>query len=398
LGIRPITKADLPKVEELIYYCFSLGQEPRSKEKRTDYYNSCDFNLSYGYFVKDELVSTWFVFPWQIFIRGKTFPLGAIADVTTQPNFRRRGYIRELFEHSLTQMKNEQISISGLYPFKYSYYEKFGYALCAEEKMIKSDPRNLLLPEKYTLLTIKKIPKERSFVTIKELRDLVGKKHSFMKLPDQLTWKIRRLRKRDEVYGVYNKNELEGYFIARITKLPEGEWSSTLDFNEVVFATQNAFVTILQYIKQHTDQTGEFWYPLIQNELGFSSFERKFDITIRHRPAIMLRIIDAEQVLKQLPYPSDIDFSFTLKLHDQWAAWNNATFKVIIQKGKAEIKQVETNDCDIALDINAFTQLVVGYKTLKELTSWSNVKTSSEKEEQISALFPKWPMATLTYV
>ncbi|MGD2159480.1 MAG: GNAT family N-acetyltransferase, partial [Anaerolineales bacterium] len=60
-------------------------------------------------------------------VRGKSFPMGGIWGVATHPGSRRKGYSRQLMSELLAALREAGIPLSGLYPFRESFYERLGY-------------------------------------------------------------------------------------------------------------------------------------------------------------------------------------------------------------------------------------------------------------------------------
>lgn len=60
-------------------------------------------------------------------LRGAVLPMAGVAGVTTHPLARRKGHIRALLHRLLDEMRDEGHLLSALYPFRPSFYERFGY-------------------------------------------------------------------------------------------------------------------------------------------------------------------------------------------------------------------------------------------------------------------------------
>src|SRR5256714_14053117 len=61
-------------------------------------------------------------------VRGTVYPMAGIASVATHPLARRKGYVRALLTELLGRVRDEGQPVSALYPFRPSFYERFGYA------------------------------------------------------------------------------------------------------------------------------------------------------------------------------------------------------------------------------------------------------------------------------
>ena len=195
---------------------------------------------------------------------------------------------------------------------------------------------------------------------------------------------------KDQIYGIYDAhNKLVGYFITKIVKLTTGQWDASLDLKEVITTTRDAFYTVLQYIKQHTDQLCQFRWRIIDDELNFNNFYEKYEPKIEIQPLVMFRIIDVLKALETLKANPTMNFSFTLKVNDPNAEWNNHPVKLNIIEGAINVTKTDSSQIDLELDINSFTQLFIGYQSIKELEYLGEAKIVQDKIDDIDLLFPK---------
>jgi predicted acetyltransferase len=66
-------------------------------------------------------------FPMRQNVRGLVHDMAGVASVSSHPSARRRGLVRELLNRLLRQMREEGCAVSALYPFRPSFYARFGY-------------------------------------------------------------------------------------------------------------------------------------------------------------------------------------------------------------------------------------------------------------------------------
>ena len=67
-------------------------------------------------------------FPMRQNVRGVVHEMAGVASVATHPSARRRGFVRELLTRLLHQMRDQGCTVSALYPFRPSFYGRFGFA------------------------------------------------------------------------------------------------------------------------------------------------------------------------------------------------------------------------------------------------------------------------------
>jgi predicted N-acetyltransferase YhbS len=60
-------------------------------------------------------------------VRGSVYDMAGVASVAAHPAARRRGFVRDLMTHLLRQSQDQGCALSALYPFRPSFYARFGY-------------------------------------------------------------------------------------------------------------------------------------------------------------------------------------------------------------------------------------------------------------------------------
>ncbi|WP_328345354.1 GNAT family N-acetyltransferase [Micromonospora sp. NBC_00421] len=60
-------------------------------------------------------------------LRGTVHPMAGVASVASHPGSRRKGHVRALLNRLLRQMRDQGCLLSTLYPFRPSFYQRFGY-------------------------------------------------------------------------------------------------------------------------------------------------------------------------------------------------------------------------------------------------------------------------------
>ena len=76
-------------------------------------------------------------------VRGALLPMGGVAGVATHPAARRGGRARRLLTHVLGDMRDQGQVVSALYPFRPSFYQRFGYVGIPQQRRVRLDPRDL---------------------------------------------------------------------------------------------------------------------------------------------------------------------------------------------------------------------------------------------------------------
>ena len=66
--------------------------------------------------------------------------MGGIGNVTSYPEVRGKGSVRQLMEKALKEMKEQGTVLSYLSPFSYHFYRKFGYEVAFEKRQYDISP------------------------------------------------------------------------------------------------------------------------------------------------------------------------------------------------------------------------------------------------------------------
>ena len=102
----------------------------------------------------------------------------------------------------------------------------------------------------------------------------------------------------------------------------------------------------------------------------------------------MFRVVDVWKALEKLVYPQG-HAEFTLRVIDTYAPWNQVPIRVEVSNGKAKVYRSEDEDYDLVIDVKAFSQLYVGYRSLEQLIDIGKAVVNENKIKAISTIFPR---------
>lgn len=131
-------------VEVLSAYAFSdTPAKPATEEQTALRRRLRQDDKTFVSYVDDQPVAKVAVLPMTMNVRGVVMPMGGISGVASMPAGRRSGHVRELMNHSITVMREDEQPVSALYPFRESFYERFGYTGWPAARWVEVDPANL---------------------------------------------------------------------------------------------------------------------------------------------------------------------------------------------------------------------------------------------------------------
>ncbi len=200
-------------------YAFEGSPMPRDEEERFRAY--VPYNAGNVTLAADDggtTLAAASAIPMRQNVRGSVFPMAGIAGVATHPLARRRGLVRTLLTQLLGEMRDSGHVVSALYPFRPSFYQRFGYASLPKSRRVSFSPAGLAallrtdLPGEISLERVKD-----GYATYREFTlRLLGQWHGFSVFPD---FRAHRLRDEDRHWLVVARvgGEVVGAVPYRIT-------------------------------------------------------------------------------------------------------------------------------------------------------------------------------------
>ena len=186
-------------------------------------------------------------------IRGVVYPMAGVAGVATLPLARRRGYARALVTELLGQMREAGHTVSALYPFRPSFYQRFGYVGLPRTRTVRFAPGCLAdllraeLPGEVTWgLAAADYESYRDFT-----QRLLAEQHGFSVLPEYRTVELSDAKDRWLVMA-WDGGEPVGAATYQITG-----HAGVLVTDDMLTASPLGRALLLQFFARHVDQVSE---------------------------------------------------------------------------------------------------------------------------------------------
>ncbi len=292
---------------------------------------------------------------------GRFIPTMTIADVSTLPEYRNRGLVREMLEAAHAKAREYGAYIALLHPFSFDFYRKFGY-----EKI--SDTVSVTFP----LSALDKLSDAPTLISLEEkyYDDVVS---LFRKFSESRNLMLDRynisafLRRRAETYLYFRDAELCGYII-----IEKDEEKKKITVSEMVFTDKDALIPLLSYLKNYkayfeiaeisdAEPIPEI-YPILD---GFGG-------TYESRGDLAARILDTEGLLRSNEYP-DKRGEFTLCVKDTLPTVAGV-FKVTYESQKCAVERLPDDiAADVSADASALMRCIYGCdESLRGITVHGN--------------------------
>jgi predicted N-acetyltransferase YhbS len=195
-------------------------------------------------------------------VRGVVHHMAGVASVAAHPSARRRGFVRQLLNRLLPQMRDQGCTVSALYPFRPSFYGRFGFVGVPRVRTAAFAPEGLahLLPLDLPG-TVERLSASDGFDEFDAFtRRLLTVRHGFAVFDEERTGEFRQdplwvalARVDGEVVGAvrYKISEFGGDLVAQdmLTTGPLGR------------------ALLLQFFARHVDQIGRVTVKLGTDEV-----------------------------------------------------------------------------------------------------------------------------------
>lgn len=190
-------------------------------------------------------------FPMRQNVRGAIYDMAGIASVASHPSARRRGFVRALLERLLRQMRDQGCAVSALYPFRPSFYGRFGYVGLPHRRTAAFSPAGLghLLGAELPG-TVERLPMRDGFAEYDGLvLRFLERQHGFAVYDDVRKAEFREDKKWVAVARV--DGEVVGAVSYRIDK-----FGGDLVADDLLTTGPLGRALLLQYFARHVDQIG----------------------------------------------------------------------------------------------------------------------------------------------
>ncbi|MFD2083092.1 Predicted acetyltransferase [Actinopolymorpha cephalotaxi] len=195
-------------------------------------------------------------------VRGTVFPMVGISGVATHPKARRRGHVRTLLTQMHEEMRDSGHVLSTLYPFRQSFYERFGYVGFPKPRSIRLEARGL-----ERMLRVE-VPGEVSVHRIGEVFDdyyalletLLRERHGFSIFTRAGTVEVAKENKHWIVLARH-----EGEVVGALLYRTNG-FGNELQGRQLLTRGPIGRTLLLQWLARHHDQYSSFTFELPPDE------------------------------------------------------------------------------------------------------------------------------------
>lgn len=190
-------------------------------------------------------------------VRGRVLGMAGVASVAAHPSARRQGHVRRLLDRLLRQMRDEGCAVSGLYPFRPSFYARFGFVGLPRVRHASFAPQGLSHLARATLPgTVERLPMAEAFEEYDAFtRRLMTRRHGFAVFDE-----ARSAEFRDDKLWVVTAR-VDGQVVGAARYRIE-RFGGDLVAQHFLSAGPLGRALLLQFFARHVDQVGRVVLPV----------------------------------------------------------------------------------------------------------------------------------------
>jgi predicted acetyltransferase len=312
-------------------------------------------------------------------IRKKPVRFAGVWAVATDPAYRRRGLVRQLFEASFPRMRDEGVNLTILDPFYRPFYEKFGYAI-AERRMRHVLKRDYL-----------RVGEVRSDVSVREatadditaLGEIERSMTRFGSRFFQNKESWENLMKDGHLHVVEDASGPVGTCWFRFAR-GEGGYDVTAGASR--YASDDVFPSIVELVRNYSANASRLTWWTDEN------------VPVRHflsaiHPAesymigsMMMRVIDIKGFCREIAVPEGASEPVTVEVKDAQCSWNTGVYGLVPNRGSLEVEGSH-NEPDVSLNAFQLSEVIAGVTPPMLLHALGEIQCSRDTARRLEAIF-----------
>ncbi|HYF93727.1 MAG TPA: GNAT family N-acetyltransferase [Symbiobacteriaceae bacterium] len=379
-AIQPDEIEQLKRAEE---YCFFIP--PEDNEPWMDRKVRPEYLL--GAFGDDGVMKAGLTnFPFQLYIGGAKLGMGGIAGVVSWPEYRREGNVGELLIRLLHQEREKGVPLSGLFPFKQSFYRRFGWEVSAAWLMTDIPIDGLAQYRRSEGFIRHFAPGQadwRSLETLYAAR-FASRFGAMVRETEHhwVNWVLvdwsRWGRWHTAVWSTGPAAEPEGYLLYKFNKDEKTNQQQIL-IKELVALTPAAERGLWGFIAQHDSQVAVAQIRTRRDYPLWHLVENTREVKSTLQSGWMLRFVDMLAAFETRPWPGAPEASFAIGAVDEHLPWNSGTFRLRIEAERCTLTPAPAETAALAADQRTWAQLYAGFIQPEQAVMTGRMTCTDEK-------------------
>jgi predicted acetyltransferase len=364
---RPLTDDDLEQAVFVESTAFYNRPTPERLEQLRQFFQP---EWTVGAFVDGKLVADTRTIPRARRINGGRIGFGAIGPVACLAGYRRQGQVGRLLRLALERMRDQGMALSGLFTPHDALYARFGWERAEARKLYYVRPPDIRLRIKGARGTIEAVTPDGWPRLEAIYRRYAASRNGPLHRVEAL-WRHDVLRHWEEATGQLGDNDTfvwknadgedEGYVTYYARTLPRVDrfvpWEVVV--RDFVSLSGDAYLGLWQHLLAHDIATRLAVHAALDDPFpDLVEDPRKVEIVRTEGP--MIRVVDVERALAQRPFIGRRPVSFTMRVTDSAAPWNEGVWRLDAGEGQLQIARKD-GDPDVELKVGTLAPLYTGF-------------------------------------
>jgi predicted acetyltransferase len=287
----------------------------------------------------------------------RSIPTALITAVAAPPEYRRKGYVRELFAGMFEEERAKGTALTALYPFYFPFYRSFGYELAhdAARHTVKIDQfkpwRDAAARGRFVQIDTERLKREVLEGSVAgEKSDLAVMQAIYDRWATRNLgaversgkWWLHKMTHKAEFVQVYiyydERGEAKAYIIYRLED--KGDWVRDVVVHEVMGADRQGTEALYGFLYNHDSQAEKvkLWTPVDAGLPNLLPDPREDEMRVH--AGYMLRLLDVEGAFRQRLFRPEARGEFTFEVRDEMLPANTGAYHVSVRDGKAETRRI----------------------------------------------------------
>lgn len=357
-------------------YRYAFHKEPRGGKAALAYFY--DQTDSFGEFEGNQLTSQITQIPFQITWSNQQVPANGIGNVGSYPEFRGNGAASRIMMETLQNAYDRGDVLSYLAPFSYGFYGRFGYAHVFDHLKISWQADNF--PQgKRAAGDIQRLDFKTAQPLMANIYAQAPQFKNGAVIREKWWWQYYFAMKTPQTqYALYldEYGEPQGYVAYEFENM-------NFKIREWVTLTTNALLMTTRFIGSHAGAFESFLYesPVSQiQDVPVIQLMTEPQFKVEVVPYMQARIINLVDFVATLNI--QLENTIVFNVTDESAPWNGGRFE--LQQGRLQ-RITQSQAPAISGSIQAFTQWLMGYRTLDNLLLTGELQTENRDVMQLLA-------------
>ncbi len=346
IRFRPARRTDVERLAELGARIWRVSSIEKRREFYTEHprFGLRDVRVAE---LDGQVVGSLVLYPLEVWVRGQKVPFTGIGSVCVSPEHRRRGVADTLMRSTLRELRQRGRALSGLYPWRGSYYSRFGYGVAEYVHQIAIAPATLPGDDESRWVRRSMLPDRPA---VQALYDRIAQQGHFAVHRSQEWWTHRLWTYPGDwiVYEGRRRGQIEGYLYYEVDH-SNGPFKLDVALTEFVAATPAAHRGLVGYLASLADQVREImfvappdnaWLQLLRSaqNLRPGADISVYSDTGNVANGMMLRVTDVKLGLEAFPVRSSARGEIALEIADPVIPQNSKVYRVRASEGHLAVR------------------------------------------------------------